>query len=117
LLSRHYIVALLLLLQAATSKQELLQLLSNMALGLMPETLRAADGPQPEAQDFLIRGMSIDKAGFMVVGDAVRVGQRVRFMVSCRFEHFFSRRLRECCIGWPPYDCFMGLAGAWGVSL
>jgi small ligand-binding sensory domain FIST len=68
--------------QAATSKQELLQLLSNMALGLMPETLRAADGPQPEAQDFLIRGMAIDKAGFMVVGDAVRVGQRVRFMVS-----------------------------------
>jgi small ligand-binding sensory domain FIST len=56
-----------------------------MALGLMPETLRAADGPQPEAQDFLIRGMAIDKAGFMVVGDAVRVGQRVRFMVSCTF--------------------------------
>jgi small ligand-binding sensory domain FIST len=59
-----------------------------MALGLMPETLRAADGPQPEAQDFLIRGMAIDKAGFMVVGDAVRVGQRVRFMVSCRWGLF-----------------------------
>jgi hypothetical protein len=80
--------AQLLLLQAATSKQELLQLLSNIALGLMPETLRAADGPQPEAQDFLIRGMAIDKAGFMVVGDAVRVGQRVRFMVSLIVLYF-----------------------------
>ncbi|KAF6260236.1 hypothetical protein COO60DRAFT_1637771 [Scenedesmus sp. NREL 46B-D3] len=70
--------------QAATSRQELLQLLSNMALGLMPEMLRAADGPPPEAQDFLIRGMAVDKAGFMVVGDAVRVGQRLRFMVRDR---------------------------------
>lgn len=68
--------------QAATSRAELLQLLQNMALGLVPEVLRAADGPQPEPQDFLIRGIALDKAGFMIVGDSVRVGQRIRFMVS-----------------------------------
>lgn len=27
-------------------------------------------------------GMALSKAGFMIVGDSVRVGQRVRFMVS-----------------------------------
>jgi hypothetical protein len=28
--------------------------------------------------------MALDKSGFMVVGDAVRVGQRIRFMVGVR---------------------------------
>lgn len=42
--------------QVASSKSELMQLLRNMAVGLMPELLRAADGPPPEAHDFLIRG-------------------------------------------------------------
>lgn len=31
-------------------------MLRNMALGLMPDLLRVADGPPPEAHDFLIRG-------------------------------------------------------------
>ena len=33
-------------------------------------------------QDFLIRGLVLDKRGFMLVLDTVRVGERVRFMVS-----------------------------------
>lgn len=76
------IVAAACSLQAASSRSELLLLLRNIALGLMPETLRPADEQPLEPQDFLIRGMALDRAGFMVVGDAVRVGQRVRFMVS-----------------------------------
>jgi hypothetical protein len=32
----------------------------------------------------LTAGMALSKAGFMIVGDSVRVGQRVRFMVSKR---------------------------------
>ena len=31
-------------------------LLRNMAVGLVPEVLRVADGPPPEAHEFLIRG-------------------------------------------------------------
>jgi hypothetical protein len=31
-------------------------LLRNMALGVMPDVLRASDGPPLEAHDFLIRG-------------------------------------------------------------
>jgi hypothetical protein len=42
--------------QVASSKQELMLLLRNMAVGIMPEVLRVADGPPPEAHDFLIRG-------------------------------------------------------------
>ncbi len=42
--------------QVASSKSELMQLLRNMAVGLMPEVLRVADGPPPEPHDFLIRG-------------------------------------------------------------
>lgn len=53
-----------------------------MALGLMPDVLRVADASQLEPQDFLIRGMALDKSGFMVVGDSVRAGQQIRFMVS-----------------------------------
>lgn len=53
-----------------------------MALGLMPDVLRASDAAQLEPQDFLIRGMALDKSGFMVVGDSVRVGQQIRFMVG-----------------------------------
>lgn len=32
-------------------------------------------------------GMALSKAGFMIVGDSVRVGQRVRFMVSHLMSH------------------------------
>jgi len=42
--------------QVASSRSELMLLLRNMAVGLVPEVLRAADGPPPEAHDFLIRG-------------------------------------------------------------
>lgn len=33
-----------------------MQMLRNMALGVLPDVLRVADGPAPEAHDFLIRG-------------------------------------------------------------
>jgi hypothetical protein len=42
--------------QVAISRTELMQMLRNMALGVMPDVLRVADGPAPEAHDFLIRG-------------------------------------------------------------
>lgn len=32
-------------------------------------------------------GMALNKAGFMIVGDSVRVGQRVRFMVRPQIDH------------------------------
>jgi hypothetical protein len=48
--------ALLYAAQVASSRSELMQMLRNMALGLMPDLLRVADGPPPEAHDFLIRG-------------------------------------------------------------
>lgn len=70
--------------QVASSRAELLALLRNMALGLMPEVLRVPGGAPPAAHEFLIRGCALSKAGFMVVGDSVRVGQRVRFMVRRR---------------------------------
>lgn len=64
------------------------QLLQNLTLGLAPQDLPSIGGSSgssnpselgPEA--FLIRGMAFDKSGAMVVGDAVRVGQQLRFMV------------------------------------
>ena len=108
---------LLLAPQVAKNKAELLELLRNMALGLMPETLRSPDAPQPEPQDFLIRGMALDKSGFMVVGDAVRVGQRIRFMVSDRFVVVIvARSLPQAyrCISM--YDCHLINHGTWGCS-
>lgn len=55
-------------------------LLSNLTAGLAPDSLTSPNAPEP--QDFLIRGMAVDKAGFLVVGDKVRAGQCMRFMVS-----------------------------------
>ncbi len=55
------------------------RLLSNLTLGLAPDTLKAAAELEPI--DFLIRGCGFERGGAMVVGDAVRVGQRFRFMV------------------------------------
>lgn len=42
--------------QVASSRTELMQMLRNMALGVLPDVLRVADSPAPEAHDFLIRG-------------------------------------------------------------
>jgi hypothetical protein len=55
-------------------------LLSNLALGVAPGGLRAADSLEP--QDFLIRGVLLERSGNMLVMDTVRVGERIRFMVS-----------------------------------
>jgi hypothetical protein len=65
-LTRHVITwhALLCAAQVASSRSELLQMLRNMALGLMPDLLRMAGGPPPEAHDFLIRG----EGGWAVAG-------------------------------------------------
>lgn len=35
-----------------------------------------------------VTGMALSKAGFMIVGDSVRVGQRVRFMVRLQTHRF-----------------------------
>lgn len=43
-------------------------LLRNMALGVMPDVLRAADGPPLEAHDFLIRGTCCCEGLGMVSG-------------------------------------------------
>eukprot|EP00877_Chromochloris_zofingiensis_P010885 jgi/Chrzof1/604/Cz01g22040.t1 len=67
------------LMDQASNKQQLMALLSNLTAGLAPDSLTSPNAPEP--QDFLIRGMAVDKAGFLVVGDKVRAGQCMRFMV------------------------------------
>eukprot|EP00798_Chlamydomonas_sp_ICE-L_P013129 gene13129-3451_t len=49
--------------------------------GLVPSTLKS--GPL-EPHDFLIRSMGIDKDGNIAVGDFLRQGQQIRFMVRDR---------------------------------
>lgn len=58
-------------------------LLSDLSVGLAPETLTEAGAEQqPLApHDFLIRPLALDPSGVIAVGDFVRAGQRMRFMV------------------------------------
>jgi small ligand-binding sensory domain FIST len=62
-----------------SSREELNGLLRNMTAGLAPPGLM---GRQPEPQDFLIRQVGFDNGGNMVVGDVVRPGQQMKFMVG-----------------------------------
>ncbi|GAX75694.1 hypothetical protein CEUSTIGMA_g3137.t1 [Chlamydomonas eustigma] len=58
-----------------SSKEQLGSILNNLTLGVAPDTLSL----QPK--DFLIRPMSITQEGSLAVGEYVRVGQRIRFMI------------------------------------
>jgi hypothetical protein len=62
------------------SRQELDGLLRNMTCGLAPAAL---PGQLSEPQDFLIRQIGFDNGGNLVVGDTVKPGQQLKFMVRC----------------------------------
>jgi small ligand-binding sensory domain FIST len=58
---------------------------SNLCCGLAPDDpLRPAAAEDAEPQDWLIRGMALTSTAHLAVGDALRVGQRLRFMVRDR---------------------------------
>ena len=66
----------------------------------------AAAATTPEPREWLIRGCALDRAGFMVVGDAIRAGQRLRFMVRVLLLLVDEMKsLLWCC--WPlhHYHC------------
>jgi hypothetical protein len=64
---------------SVASRQELDGLLRNMTCGLAPPGL---PGQVSEPQDFLIRQIGFDNGGNLVVGDMVKPGQQLKFMVG-----------------------------------
>ncbi|GBF93738.1 hypothetical protein Rsub_06070 [Raphidocelis subcapitata] len=76
-------------LQPIDSERELARVVSNLCCGLAPDDpLRAAAATaapgDAEPQDWLIRGMALTNTAQLAVGDELRVGQRLRFMVRDR---------------------------------
>lgn len=62
------------------TEAQLRRTVSNLTVGLAPEGLKKTEALEP--QEFLIRGLvGFDSEQGLVLGDAVRVGQRLRFMV------------------------------------
>ncbi|KAF8063849.1 hypothetical protein HT031_003706 [Scenedesmus sp. PABB004] len=97
--------------QVASGRPELLALLRNIAVGLVPQVLRSA-GSEPAPHQYLIRGVALDRAGFAAVGDAVRVGQHLRFMVRAAAAERDQAGQKRLGRGVPPAPPRDGAAAA-----
>ncbi|KAG2486907.1 hypothetical protein HYH03_014406 [Edaphochlamys debaryana] len=111
------------------SEAQVRRTVSNLTVGIAPDGMRPAATLEP--QDFLIRALrGFDSEACLVVGDYMRVGQRIRFMVRDRqgaqedlTSHalgFKKRQLQAMLEGvpqQPPFGMFMFTCNGRGYGL